>query len=262
MERNLHSTFRRSMLLALTLLFASTVFAQQQSATSPQLESDREPITEDLSPGARFTGQIAPDLPEFTFKIIPELQKPDSEGNPQSTIHDVQVFRGSSGEPLQKLADCEWLGMEAPYRDSDWFRLEDMNFDGYADIFVLTSWGATGNEGGCVWLFNPNKQSFEFSKEFSELGTYTVDPATKTITTRGHSGVGSIIAAKYVVENDRPVSIITVNQDFDSAKEQFHCVVRQRRGRKSDLVTTRDVWAENFEKACDPADPFGEGGDK
>ena len=74
--------------------------------------------------------------------------------------------------------------------------------------------------------------------------------------------MGSIIAAKYVVENDRPVSIITVNQDFDSAKEQFHCVVRQRRGRKSDLVTTRDVWAENFEKACDPADPFGEGGDK
>jgi hypothetical protein len=137
-----------------------------------------------------------------------------------------------------------------------------MNFDGYADIFVLISWGATGNEGGCVWLFNPKKGRFEFSKEFSELGAYTVDPATntKTITTRGHSGVGSISAAKYVVENNRPVPIITVNQDFDPDKEQFHCVVRQRR--KSDLVTTRDVWAESFEKACDPTDPFGEAGDK
>ena len=260
MRRTLHSMSRGSMVPVLMLLFASTVVAQQSSPTPPKSESDREPITEDLSPGARFTVQIAPHLPEFTFKIIPEVRKPDPEGNSQSTIHDVQVFRGRSSEPLQSLADCEWLGMEAPYRGSDWFRVEDMNFDGYPDIFVLTSWGATGNEGGCVWLFNPNKGRFEFSKEFSELGTYTVDPATKTITTRGHAGVGAIIAAKYIVENNRPVSIITVNQDFDPDKEQFHCLVRQRR--KSDLVITRDFSAKNFEEACDPTDPFGEAGDK
>jgi len=260
MRRNFHSMSCRCMLSVLIVLSASTFVAQQSSP--PRSESDHEPITEDLSRGARFTFQIAPDLPEFTFKVIPDVQKPDPEGNPQSTIHDVQVFRGKSGEPLQSLAGCEWLGMEAPYKGSDWFRAEDMNFDGYADIFVLTSWGATGNEGGCVWLFNPGKGRFEFSKEFSELGTYSIDPATKTIATRGHSGVGAIIAAKYVVENNRPVPIITVNQDFDPVKQEFHCVIRQRHGREGGLVAIRDFWAKSFEEACDPTDPFGEVKDK
>jgi hypothetical protein len=243
----------RSRFAALMLLFASTVVAQQAA---------HEPITEDLSKGATFTFQIGPDLREFTFKVIPELQKQDPEGNPQSTIHDVLVFRGKSNEPVQSLADCEWLGMETPYRGSDWFRVQDINFDGYADIFVLTSWGATGNETGCVWLFNPKSGRFEFSREFSELGTYTLDPATKTITTRGHAGADTIEAAKYVVENNRPVLIIAMSQYFDSDKQEYHCVIQQRRGRQNELLTKRDLWAKSLEDACDPTDPFGRVGDK
>jgi hypothetical protein len=221
------------------------------------VSQQQEPITEDLSHGATFTKKIAPDLPEFTFKVIPEVKEPN-ETNAQSTIHDVQVFRGKSSEPFQSLTGCEWLGMEAPYRDSDWFRVEDMNFDGYADIFVMTSWGATGNESGCVWLFNPNTGRFEFSKEFSDLGSYTLDPATKTITTRGHAGANAIEAAKYAVENNRLVLIVTVSQYFDPDKQEYRCVVKQRRGRQNDLVTTRDFWAKSIEDACDPTDPFGE----
>lgn len=239
------------------LQFAVTAVAQQQPPTSPSPKPTHEPITEDLSQGASFTFQIAPNLPPFTFKVIPDV-KDSPEENPLSTIHDVQVFRGTSTEPLQSLAGCEWLGMEAPYRGSDWFRAEDMNFDGYADIFVLTSWGATGNESGCVWLFNPKNGRFEFSKEFSDLGTYTLDPATKTITTRGHAGADTIDAAKYAIENNRPVLIVTVSQNLDPDKQQYHCVVQQRRGRQNQLVTTRDFWAKTLEDACDPADPFGE----
>lgn len=244
------------------LLFTSTLVAQQPSPTPPSSQPRHEPITEDLSQGASFTFQIVPDLPEFTFKVIPEVQEPDSEGNPQSTIHDVQVFRGKSSEPLQSLADCEWLGMETPYRGSHWFRVEDMNFDGYADVFVLTSWGATGNETGCVWLFNPKSGRFEFSKEFSELGTYTLDPATKTISTRGYSGADTIAAARYVVENNHPVIVVTVDQDLDPVKQEYHCVVRQRRVPGGALVTTRDFWAKTLDDACDPTDPFGEVTDK
>jgi hypothetical protein len=62
--------------------------------------------------------------------------------------------------------------MEAPYRGSDWFRVEDMNFDGYDDVFVLTTWGATGNEAGCVWLYDPQSGRFEFSKEFTNFGAF------------------------------------------------------------------------------------------
>ncbi|MGB8905016.1 MAG: hypothetical protein WCC88_14650, partial [Candidatus Sulfotelmatobacter sp.] len=84
----------------------------------------------------------------------------------------------------------------------------------------------------------------------------------KTIITRGHAGADAIEAAKYVVENDRPVPTVTVNQDWDSDQQEYHCVVKQRHRSESDLVTVRDFWARSMEDACDPTDPFGEVGKK
>lgn len=247
--------------LALVLLIGLAV------PLSPQHTRQRQPITEDLSHGPILKFKIAPDLPEFTFKVVPEVLNPDSDGNPQSTIQDVQVFRGASTELLQSLQGCEWEEMEPPYKNSDWFRVEDVNFDGYADVFILTNWGATGNEFGCIWLYNPKTGRFEFSKEFSELGTFVLDPATKTITTHANGGAAGTVfnAAKYVVEDNRPVPIIFVSQDYDSNTRKYHCVVQQRRNHENTMVTIRDLWAESkgdFDAPCDAADPFRGIGDK
>jgi hypothetical protein len=135
--------------------------------------------------------------------------------------------------------------METPYRGSKWFRVEDMNFDGYADIFVLTTWGATGNEAGCIWLYDPRTGRFEFNKDFSEIAAFAVHPDTKTLTTHGNGGAAGTIfrAAKYAVENNRPVPVITVAQDYDFNTKKYDCVVQQRRG--NELVKIRDVSAES-----------------
>ena len=242
------------------MLFSAEAAPQSQSAQQkPNRQHD--PITEDLAHGASFTFKIASDLPEFKFKVIPDLQEPDQYGNPRTIIKDVRVFRGSSNQPLQSLEDCEWSGMEAPPRGSTWFRGVDLNFDGYKDIYILTVWGATGNEFGCVWLYDPATERFDYSKEFSELSTFTLDPATKTIITHGNGGMAGTIftVGKYIVDNNRPVLVATVAQDWDFGKQQYHCVVRQRRGREDTLVTVRDEWAkpkDNDDGPCDPSAPF------
>ncbi|HXZ42081.1 MAG TPA: hypothetical protein VEG68_15155 [Terriglobales bacterium] len=251
----------------LTFLLASSAAAQQHPTKSAASSPQREPITEDLSHGATFTFKIAANLPEFTFKVLPEPYPRDEYGNPHTTVREVQVFRGDSKQPTQSLEDCELSDMEAPRRGSEWFRAVDMNFDGYKDIYMLTSWGATGNESGCVWLFDPESSRFEFSKDFSELGRFTLDPATKTITTHSNGGrVGTVFeAAKYIIEGNRPVPTITVAQDWDFDKKEYHCVVQQRRGRENALVTVRDEWAkpkDDFDAPCDASDPFRGVGDK
>ncbi len=252
-------------------LFALVPFflgaAQKPQMPRQHADHQHDPITEDLSQGARFPFKIAPDLPEFTLKVIPHLRKPDQYGNPQTTIEDIQVFRGNSSRPLQSLEGCEWEGMEAPPRDSEWVRMEDMNFDGYKDIYVLTNWGATGNESGCVWLYDPGTGRFDYSKEFSKLATYSLDPTTKTIITQDNGGRAGMVfrATKYAVKNNRPVPIIEVAQDWDFGKQEYHCVVRQRRGREGALVTIRDKWmrpGKNDEGPCDPGEPFRSVSDK
>ena len=229
--------------IAALLVFSAAAVAQSPKA--PPNPNQQEPLTEDLSHGETFRFRIAPELPEFTFKLIPDVQKPDAAGNPQSTIQEVQVFRGTSKEPFQNLEGCDrgrWLAMEPPYRGSDWFRVEDVNFDGYDDIFVLTTWGATGNAAGCVWLYNPRSGRFEFSKDFTDICGFEVHAETKTLTTYSNGGIGTFHAAKFVVENNLPVPALTVDQELDPSGKEYHCVIRQRRGGK--LVTIRDVRAE------------------
>ena len=251
----------------LTFLLAFSATAQQHPTTSAAPRPQREAITVDLSRRAIFTFKIAPNLPEFTFKIIPEAYPQDEYGNPHTTVREVQVFRGVSTQPVQSLEDCEFSDMEAPRRGSEWFRAVDMNFDGYKDIYILTCWGATGNESGCVWLYDPESRRFAFSKDFSELDRFTLDPATKTIVTHSNGGMAGTVfrATKYLIEDNRPVAIATVAQDWDFDKKKYHCFVQQRRGRENALVTMRDEWAkpkDDFDAPCEASDPFRGLGDK
>jgi len=244
-------------LFAILICAVAKSIAQQPPAAHSAQPSAQQSRIEDLSRGATFKFKIAPDLPEFTFKVVPEA--PDPGESP--TVREVQVFRGDSGELMQTLEGCEFSEMEAPAKGADWFRAQDINFDGHRDLFLRTMWGATGNEFGCVWLYQPQKGRFQFSQEFSALGGFRLDPATKTITTHSNGGMAGTVfsAAKYVVENNLPVAVVSVAQDFDSASEKYHCVVKRRPRCGAALRIVRDISAaSNGDLAgpCDAGDPF------
>jgi len=228
-----------------------------QGVLSPIAGAKRSSVTEDLSQGASFSFKIAPNLPEFTFKVISEVREPDDNGNAQSTVRDIEVFRGNSKHPLQHLTGCELSEMEPPPKGLNWFRAVDFNFDNYRDIYLTTAWGATGNQYGCVWLYNTATGRFDYSKEFSDLARSSLDPATKMISTYDNYGMTGLdhIAQKYKVENNRPVLIWSQRQNWDDNRKQFHCIVQQRRG--ADMVTVRDAWgtvAESWPDAVPPCE--------
>jgi hypothetical protein len=205
-----------------------------------------ESIFMDLSCGASFAFTIAPNLPQFTFKMIPEVREAAS-GFPASPVRDIEVFRGSSTDPSQSLTGCDLRLMEPPPRaatDPSWFHAEDVNFDGFQDIYLMMSKGATGNQDVCMWLYDPEIGRFEYSKEFSQLGRHWLDAATKSIFVFGTGGMASTVynARKYDVEGNLPVLIYTEIQDYDNGKKLYHCVIQEQRGNA--MATVRDELAE------------------
>lgn len=212
----------------------------------------------DLSQGASFKFKIAPSLPEFTFKVIPNTPETDGNGNAQSTIEAVEVYRGDAQKPMQSLEGCEWSNMEPPPAGSDWFRAQDMNFDSYNDLYILTNWGATGNQYGCVFLYSPATGRFNYSKEFSELSRFSLDASTKTILTFDNGGMAGLVynANRYHVEDNKPVLFWAEKQDWSFDTNQFHCAVQERKD--AAMVTTRDEWSKpgadwgNVDAPCDP----------
>jgi hypothetical protein len=237
----------------LILLFVASTAPTQQKPVRPQT-----PSKEDPSHRTTFTFKIAPNLPQFTFKIIPEPQEEDHDEDAGIMVHEIEVFVGDAKKPSQHLAGCDLNEAQSVPSVSDWFRADDFNFDGYKDIYLLTNYGVTGNRNGCVWLYNAATKNFEYSKEFSDLSRYWLDPATKTIFTFSTGGAAGMVhsAQRYVVKNNRPVLVWSENQDLDGEKRQFHCVVQEFRGRQ--MVTIRDEWGTSADgqAPCDASKYF------
>ncbi len=171
---------------------AGGALARSQAANQPARPAQQS-VTEDLAGGRSFKFTIAPNLPVFEFKLTPDVQPPDQSGNAESTIKEIEVYRGDSPRAFQHLTGCDLEEMEPPGRGAEFFTAEDVNFDGYQDIFLETGHGATGNESGCVWLFNPATGSFDYSKEFSDLVRFWLDPSTKRILTFERGGMLGLV---------------------------------------------------------------------
>lgn len=64
--------------------------------------------------------------------------------------------------------------------ESKYFELIDWNFDGYKDISVLSNCGS----GGCaywIWNYLPNRGTYEYNKELSEVLGLEIDSIQKQI---------------------------------------------------------------------------------
>jgi hypothetical protein len=200
----------------------------------------------DLSKGASFTFEVGKNLPPFTLKIIPNKQPADQYGNAQSTISDIEVYRGDSKVPSQHLKGCNLDSMEPPPPGGGVFRTEDYNFDGYQDVFLTTWWGGTGNFGGCIWLYEPKTGRFSYSKEFSDIDIHDVDADTKTLSSISNSSAADWRSKTYEVKNNLPVLIWSEEQGSNDA--EIHCNIQERRNGK--MVTVLDVDTGCPEDGC------------
>jgi hypothetical protein len=247
---------RNIFVVVMILTGCATLGAFQAAPSTPEQwealaerarENSRPIIDVDLSHGASFTFEIAPSLPKFSFKV----------STAQEGL-DISVFRANITEPIQHLTGCDWSEWTPPesrrewlYPGAYWFHPDDLNFDGYQDIYTMIGSGS-GGEWGCVWLYNPAAGKFDYSDKFSNLNSYELDPSTRTITATGGGGAGIWNIEKYRVEGNEPVLILSVYRDYDDKRNEVHCVVKRLHG--STLVTDIDQWDSTGDACGDASD--------
>jgi hypothetical protein len=117
---------------------------------------------------------IAPHLP--VYKVTPIF-----DGS--HIVDQLEIHRG--GRRIQTLNECEVL--DSPPKGETWLKTEDLNFDGYQDLLLMASWGATGNQSWCVWLFDGASSKFRYVPDF-QLGSHKLNPQDKTILMSSHEG--------------------------------------------------------------------------
>lgn len=98
--------------------------------------------------------------------------------NNLSTLDTLQIFSGDFTSP----EDLKYS-----------FKLEDVNFDNYKDLKILTNIGNSGNEDYEFWIYNAEEKKYIFDNELTELigCNPSIDDYNKTYTTGGFLGCNS-----------------------------------------------------------------------
>jgi len=128
------------------------------------------PVAAAQSGAAAVPAQMQPDV-SFGYAL-----------NNEGAIRQIIVYRNN--HQIQALDSC--TGQDVP-REKGLGELtrEDFNFDGYQDLMMLVAFDAqTRNSSYCIWLYDPNTQTFVFSEELSQLTNPRPNPNNRTVVAR------------------------------------------------------------------------------
>lgn len=133
--------------------------------------------------------RIQNDGPLYTFRVLGE-----ADGSSFSA-YGIHIIAPDGTE--QMVDQFESLLPEGSEIDA--LYVEDVNFDGYADLRIMEYLPGGANVPYHFWLYNPATEKFEESVEYKLILSPQVDSANKELVSRQR-----VSAAEYVIEYFKP----------------------------------------------------------
>lgn len=161
----------------------------------------------------------------------PEDSYPRCEGSGM-----LDVFAKGSGKLVQHLpASTVFLELDSTGKattnlvemygeNNSGLVIEDINFDGHDDIALRAgNEGAYGGPSYDVYLYQPASKNFRLNGALTQLGSenlglFSVDPQSRTLTTSTKSGCCWHQSSTWKVENNQPVLIEEITEGEGSGK--------------------------------------------
>lgn len=178
----------------------------------------------------QYTGQVHPDLPSFTFTVTDTGEREDTLT--REKLLQVSITAQDGRAPQQ----LTWRSSEATEQLCPFVQLEDMNFDGYNDLVLLTAMGAHNvfstlslwdEAAGCfrpveqfpAWQYETKCFSFESSQ--LELCNYQLDPETGMLLSSVADGYRYHTNIVYGWEGRYGLTVRSVADVYDAGKEMI-----------------------------------------
>lgn len=167
--------------------------------------------------GVSVTHAVHPSLPHHRFTFVPAgdgaIRAIRVRAVGAAQAHELPVSESAVGE---HVAPAERM------------MVEDMDFDGYADLGFVTGTGATGNAWADYWRFDPA------ARRFVAVGThpvFQVDPAARQLRARNKGGHAGLLYTDetYRWIDGRPVVVRVEEQEGDESGEGYVRTVRELR---------------------------------
>lgn len=185
-------------------------------------------MTENVRGGRSFRCTLHAGGPVIDVALVPDSS--------ENRIGRVELRHPGETTPFQTLVEGE---DEPPYRGADFFVGRDLDNDGYVDLLLLSTWGATGNNFFNVWRWTPSQEHFVFDTTLSALASPSPVPGRPCVQTRANAGDAgmSYEAATLCLENSKWIRVAAESQQRVEGLRAFIRQTRERRG--TSLVVVR-----------------------
>ena len=173
-------------------------------------------------------GRLRRDAPEYRFCVYGSI-----EGG-VAWLDSLRVYKGRDTlvEDLAYPKDLQTLGLFSVGTFLDGWPspvLEDLDFDGYLDVKLMSYLGGTGNYGFNVWIYRPSGRRFVYEPVLSQQGRLEAHPETRTLTSSWVMGAGT--SGRSVLRWAKGVPVVirdeTLDWNEDLACQQL--VIKERR---------------------------------
>lgn len=175
------------------------------------------PVDEAAEDGVSVTHAVHPSLPHHHFTLLPAgdgaIRAIRVRAVGDARAHELPVSESAVGEhfPLAERV-----------------MVQDLDFDGYADLGFVTGTGATGNAWADYWRFDPA------ARRFVAVGTHSVfqvDSAARQLRARNKGGHAGLLFTDetYRWIDGQPVVVRVEEQDSDASGEGYVRTVRELR---------------------------------
>jgi hypothetical protein len=208
-----------------SLAVADTIDGCRQTSgtrpdTSITLGSDAaERWARALARGLEYRCVVTPSS-EMRFVIVGDTTIP--------SLDSVRVYESATSDrPLQTLA-LESGDVPAPYVPN-LLRTVDLDADGYRDLMMGTSWGATGNTSYAVWRFDPRARRFVEDSVLSTQFNPEPVPGRACVRTFGNSSARDNESGLYCLHDGRWALDSAERNEWDrDANAVIHSILARR----------------------------------
>ncbi len=217
------------MRLGQALIFLGLLCVRGLASAQSEYEGGPNPFWKEDTKEVTIRAAIHPKLPRFVFHILGE----------QGYIGTIEIWKKGEKKPSQVI----YPEPVETTHGTRYFFVEDVNFDGYADIALFSYQGATGNSGYLYWLFDRDTGQFVFHPASSALDSVDVDRSKHVIRSFENGGMAGHVykSGVYRFEGTELIPIRLEEQDWDQARHVLIRTVQVRKGGKMTVVSRRTI---------------------
>jgi hypothetical protein len=180
-----------------------------------------------LARGAEYRCLITPQM-QMRVVLVSDTTLP--------SLDSLLVFASDESIRPSQVLSVESADLPQPYIP-DLLRAVDVDADGYRDLMMGTSWGATGNTAYAVWRFDPRTRRFAEDTVLSTMFNPSPVAGRPCVTTYSNSSARDDGSGLYCLRDGRWMLDSMERHEWDRTANAVVHTIAVRRG--DSLVTVK-----------------------